>query len=83
MEKIQEASKGDKVVVMPYISDPNSVASRNGKPNCCPNIRVLGVHTDGGMQEQITVPADILLPANNLSDDECRLLNHWLLVHML
>jgi 2-desacetyl-2-hydroxyethyl bacteriochlorophyllide A dehydrogenase len=61
---------GDKVVVMPYISDKNSVASRNGKPNCCPNIRVLGVHTDGGMQEQITVPADILLPANNLSDDQ-------------
>ncbi|MGB2128097.1 MAG: zinc-binding alcohol dehydrogenase family protein [Flavicella sp.] len=61
---------GDKVVVMPYISDKNSVASRNGKPNCCPNIRVLGVHTDGGMQEQITVPTDILLPANNLSDDQ-------------
>lgn len=62
--------EGDKVVVMPYISDKNSVASRNGKPNCCPNIRVLGVHTDGGMQQQITVPADILLPANNLSDDQ-------------
>ena len=61
---------GDKVVIMPYISDKNSVASRNGKPNCCPNIRVLGVHADGGMQEQITVPADILLPANNLSDDQ-------------
>jgi 2-desacetyl-2-hydroxyethyl bacteriochlorophyllide A dehydrogenase len=61
---------GDKVVVMPYISDKNSVASKSGKPNCCPNIRVLGVHTDGGMQEQITVPADILLPANNLSDDQ-------------
>ena len=55
---------------MPYISDKNSVASRNGKPNCCPNIRVLGVHTDGGMQQKITVPADILLPANNLSDDQ-------------
>ena len=61
---------GDKVVVMPYISDPNSVASRNGKPNCCPNITVLGVHGDGGMQEKITVPADILLKANNLSDNE-------------
>jgi 2-desacetyl-2-hydroxyethyl bacteriochlorophyllide A dehydrogenase len=61
---------GDKVVVMPYISDPNSVASRNGKPNCCPNITVLGVHGDGGMQEQITVPANILLKANNLSDNE-------------
>lgn len=61
---------GDKVVVMPYISDPNSVASRNGKPNCCPNITVLGVHGDGGMQEKITVPADILLKANNLSNNE-------------
>lgn len=61
---------GDKVVVMPYISDPNSVASRMGKPNCCPNITVLGVHGDGGMQQQITVPANILLPANNLTDDE-------------
>ena len=61
---------GDKVVVMPYISDPNSVASRNGKPNCCSNITVLGVHGDGGMQEKISVPADILLKANNLSDNE-------------
>lgn len=61
---------GDKVVVMPYISDPNSVASRNGKPNCCPNISVLGVHGDGGMQEKITVPVDILLKANNLSNNE-------------
>jgi len=34
------------------------------------NITVLGVHGDGGMQEQIAVPADILLPANNLSNDQ-------------
>lgn len=61
---------GDKVVIMPYISDKNSAASRNGKPNCCPNISVLGVHSDGGMQEYITVPQDLLLPANNLSYDE-------------
>jgi 2-desacetyl-2-hydroxyethyl bacteriochlorophyllide A dehydrogenase len=69
-ENARGIKAGDKVVVMPYVSDKNSVASRNGKPNCCPNIRVLGVHADGGMQEQITVPADILLPANNLSDDQ-------------
>jgi len=69
-ENARGIKAGDKVVIMPYISDKNSVASRNGKPNCCPNIKVLGVHTDGGMQEQITVPADILLPANHLSDDE-------------
>lgn len=61
---------GDKVVVMPYVSCGECIACRNGKANCCTNIRVLGVHADGGMQEQITVPADILLLANNLSDDQ-------------
>ena len=29
-----------------------------------------GVHADGGMQEQISVPIDVLLPANHLSDDQ-------------
>ncbi len=61
---------GDKVVIMPYISCGKCIACRNGKTNCCTNITVLGVHGDGGMQEQITVPANILLKANNLSDDE-------------
>ncbi len=61
---------GDKVVIMPYISCGKCIACRNGKTNCCTNITVLGVHGDGGMQEQITVPTNILLPANNLSDDE-------------
>lgn len=61
---------GDKVVVMPYVSCGECIACTNGKTNCCTNIKVLGVHTDGGMQQQITVPADILLPANNLSDDQ-------------
>lgn len=61
---------GDKVVVMPYISCGKCIACRNGKTNCCTNIKVLGVHTDGGMQEQITVPTNILLKANNLSDNE-------------
>ncbi len=61
---------GDKVVIMPYVSCNECIACTNGKTNCCTNIKVLGVHTDGGMQEQITVPADILLPANNLSNDQ-------------
>jgi len=69
-ENARGIKAGDKVVIMPYISCGKCIACRNGKTNCCTNIRVLGVHTDGGMQEQITVPADILLPANNLSDDQ-------------
>lgn len=66
----QGIAAGDKVVIMPYVSCGKCIACRNGKTNCCTNISVLGVHGDGGMQEQITVPANILLKANNLSDDE-------------
>lgn len=61
---------GDKVVVMPYVSCGKCIACRKGKTNCCTNIKVLGVHTDGGMQEQIVVPSDILIKANHLSDNQ-------------
>lgn len=69
-DNAQHLKSGDKVVIMPYLSCGKCVACRAGKTNCCTNIAVLGVHTDGGMQQQITVPQDILLPANNLSDSE-------------
>lgn len=69
-ENEQGIKAGDKVVVMPYVSCGTCIACRNGKTNCCTNIKVLGVHADGGMQEQIVVPANILLKANNLSDNE-------------
>ena len=61
---------GDKVVVMPYISCGVCFACNKGKTNCCENITVLGVHADGGLQEQISVPMELLLPANHLSDDQ-------------
>ncbi|MEM6642557.1 MAG: zinc-binding alcohol dehydrogenase family protein [Bacteroidota bacterium] len=66
----QGIAPGDKVIVMPYINDPNSNASLAGKPNCCQNIRVLGVHTDGGMQDVISFPTRLLIKANELSLDE-------------
>ena len=61
---------GDNVVVMPYVSCKKCIACRNGKTNCCTNIQVLGVHVDGGMQEQIAVPIAILIPAQELTDNE-------------
>ncbi len=72
--EIGENSKGikpgDKVVIMPYVSCGVCIACKSGKTNCCSNIRVLGVHTDGGMQEKITVRTDLLIPSNHLSFDE-------------
>lgn len=71
--EIEENEKGikpgDNVVIMPYISCNKCIACRNGKTNCCTKMRVLGVHTDGGMQEKISVPIDLLIQAPNLNDD--------------
>ncbi len=47
---------GDRCSVEPYLNCGTCIACRNGKTNCCINLKVLGVHTDGGMREYITVP---------------------------
>ena len=58
---------GAPVVVNPYISCGTCIACRKGKPNCCTAIRVLGVHTDGALCEEILMPAGNLYPADGLS----------------
>jgi len=60
---------GDNVVIMPYVNCNECIACRSGKTNCCTKMQVLGVHTDGGMQEKISVPIDLLIQAPNLNDD--------------
>src|SRR5690606_12267543 len=62
--------QGDKVIVMPYVSCGKCIACKRGKTNCCANIKVLGVHTDGGMQEVISVRTDLLIQTNNLTYNE-------------
>lgn len=69
-ENDQGLKPGDKVIIMPYVSCRECIACRNGKTNCCANIQVLGVHTDGGMQEVIAVSTELLIPAGGLSYDE-------------
>lgn len=60
-------SLGDLVVVNPYISCGKCRACRRGKPNCCTQIEVLGVHRDGGMCARIAVPAGNLYSAEGLT----------------
>jgi 2-desacetyl-2-hydroxyethyl bacteriochlorophyllide A dehydrogenase len=60
-------SVGQEVIVNPYLSCGKCVACRQGKPNCCVSIQVLGVHRDGAMSEQLLVPVANLLPAGGLS----------------
>ena len=62
---------GDICVVNPYLSCGHCVACRAGKPNCCTNISVLGVHQDGGMAGLLALPPGNLIPAGGLTTDEC------------
>jgi len=54
---VQNIKPGDRCSVEPYINDPNSYASRRGRPNCCEKLQVLGVHIDGGLRPRFIVPA--------------------------
>ena len=64
---------GDRCSVEPYINDPNSYASRRGRPNCCEKLEVLGVHRDGGLRPRFAVPARKLHPAEKLAFDQLAL----------
>lgn len=66
-------SKGDKCSFIPYIHCGNCIACRNGKTNCCTNIKVCGVHIDGAMTEYYAVPSNLLLQGNGLGDEELAL----------
>ncbi|GGJ02180.1 alcohol dehydrogenase [Alicyclobacillus cellulosilyticus] len=67
MDSDSDLSVGDQVAVIPYLHCGTCVACRNGKTNCCVNMRVLGVHADGGMAEFITVPTSHLIRTNGFS----------------
>jgi 2-desacetyl-2-hydroxyethyl bacteriochlorophyllide A dehydrogenase len=62
---------GDVCVVNPYLSCGRCIACRKGKPNCCVNIAVLGVHRDGGMAGLLALPVGNLVAAPGLSADAC------------
>jgi 2-desacetyl-2-hydroxyethyl bacteriochlorophyllide A dehydrogenase len=64
---------GDKCAVEPYINCGKCIACRRDKPNCCVNMRVMGVHIDGGMREQFHVPARKLHKATALSYEQIAL----------
>jgi 2-desacetyl-2-hydroxyethyl bacteriochlorophyllide A dehydrogenase len=65
--------KGEAVTFIPYYPCLKCVACKNGKPNCCVNIRGCGVHIDGGMAEYISVPTYALIHGDGLSFDELAL----------
>ena len=53
---------GDRVIIDPYLYCGKCYPCSLGRTNCCEDLRVLGVHVDGGMTEYMTHPAEMLVP---------------------
>jgi len=73
-DSVSNVSAGDRCAVEPYYSEKIDQAERMGKPNCGDNLRVYGVHVDGGLQEFMKIPARLLHPSKILSDDQLALI---------
>ncbi len=73
IENNDEYSVGDKVTFIPYFNCGGCIACRNGLTNCCVNMKVFGVHIDGGMSEYISVPVQYLIKGEGLNFDELAL----------
>lgn len=54
---------GDRVIADPYLFCGHCYPCSIHRTNCCENLRVLGVHVDGGMKEYMTHPANMLVRA--------------------
>ncbi len=52
---------GDRVVADPYLYCGHCYPCSIGRTNCCTDLKVLGVHIDGGMTEYYCHPADMLV----------------------
>jgi hypothetical protein len=49
-----------RVVVEPFIGCGRCYSCRIGKPNCCANLQIIGVHREGGFAESVVAPVDRL-----------------------
>lgn len=70
---VTNVKPGDRCSVEPYMNCGNCHACRKGATNCCANLKVLGVMTDGGLRDRFTVPARKLHPSTKLSYEQLAL----------
>ncbi len=54
---VSEIEAGELVVVEPFIGCGKCYACRVGKPNCCINLEIIGIHRPGGFAEYVVAPA--------------------------
>ncbi len=68
-DNANDFKKGEILTLIPYFNCGKCIACRNGTPNCCVNLKVFGVHIDGGMKEFISVPSSSLVHGEGLSPE--------------
>ena len=64
---------GDTCSVEPYMNCQECFACRSGHPNCCEHLKVIGVHTNGGMTPWLRLPARKLHSAGALHFEQLAL----------
>lgn len=64
---------GDDCAVEPYLNCHHCDPCHAGRYNCCENLKVLGVHVDGGMRQLLAVPLDHLHKSSRLTFDQLAL----------
>ena len=72
-EGVSHIRPGDRCSVEPYLNCAQCPPCLAGRTNCCETLAVLGVHTDGGMTERLTLPAHKLHPSGRLSFEQLAL----------
>lgn len=70
---VGQLQPGDLCAVEPYLHCGHCHACTQGRTNCCEQLRVLGVHTDGGMVERLLLPAAKLHPSRTLTTEQLAL----------
>jgi L-gulonate 5-dehydrogenase len=60
-----EVAPGTRVALWPVSSCGRCSACRIGRGNACANIRLIGVHEDGALQERLLVPAAQVFPVGD------------------
>jgi len=70
---VSNVQRGDRCSVEPYMNCQRCFACRRGNGNCCENLQVLGVHTDGGLRPEFIVPARKLHRSEKLTLEQLAL----------
>jgi threonine 3-dehydrogenase len=63
---VRRVREGDLVGVESHLVDWTCAQCRRGQVHLCRNLRVIGVHTDGGFAEQVVIPETNAIESNGL-----------------